>query len=152
MLFRSGEETSYFDVQGLRFGDNRAYQFSIEEFYIPLTTSSSAGAGAAKQSDMRAGPIPLQEAMLAHRTLLVVGDPGSGKSTFLKRVAFQLCKEWAEGAPLPVRIEAAVLSTYIAQQHAKTGPADASSPGWIPVFLGTQCEEKIGRASCRERV
>jgi formylglycine-generating enzyme required for sulfatase activity len=136
------EETSHFDVQGLRFGDNRAYRFSIEEFYIPLTTASGVGADAARQGAMRGGPIPLQEAMLAHRKLLVVGDPGSGKSTFLKRVAFELCKEWAEGAPLPVRIEAAVLSTYIAQQHTRTGPADASSPDWIPVFLGAQCDEK----------
>ena len=136
------EETSHFDVQGLKFGDNRAYRFPIDEFYIPLTTSSSAGADAAKRGEMRAGPIPLQEALLAHPKLLVVGDPGSGKTTFLKRVAFQLCKDWTEGAPLPVRIEAAVLSTYIAQQHTKTGPADASSPDWIPVFLGAQCEEK----------
>ena len=137
-----GEETSYFDVQGLRFGDNRAYRFSIEEFYIPLTTSLGAGADAARRGDMRGGPIPLQEALLAHRKLLVVGDPGSGKSTFLKRVAFQLCKQWAEGAPLPLRIEGAVLSTYIAQQHTKAGPADAASPDWIPVFLGAQCDEK----------
>src|SRR5206468_3620164 len=48
------EETSHFDVQGLKFGDNRAYRFSIEEFYIPLTTSSSAGADAALRGDMRA--------------------------------------------------------------------------------------------------
>src|ERR1017187_3546331 len=136
------EETSHFDVQGLKFGDNRAYRFSIEEFYIPLTTSSGAGADAAQQGGMRAGPIPLQEALLAHRRLLVVGDPGSGKSTFLKRVAFQLCKDWAKGGPLPVRIEAAALSTYIAQQHTRTGPADASSPDWIPVFVGAQCDEK----------
>jgi len=82
------EETSHFDVQGLKFDDNRAYRFSIEEFYIPLTTSSSAVG--AKQGEMRATCIPLQEALLAHRKLLVVGDPGSGKSTFLKRVAFRL--------------------------------------------------------------
>ena len=132
------EETSHFDVQGLKFGDNRAYRFSIEEFYIPLTTSSSAGGG-----DMRAGPIPLQEALLAHRKLLVVGDPGSGKSTFLKRVAFQLSRDWTESAQLPVRIEAAVLSTYIDQQHEKKlGPADLTSPEWIPVFLGAECDEK----------
>jgi formylglycine-generating enzyme required for sulfatase activity len=147
------DETSHFDVQGLKFGDNRAYRFPIEEFYIPLTTSSSAGAGAAREGekragaagpgDMRAGPIPLEEAMLAHRKLLVVGDPGSGKSTFLKRVTFQLCNQYETGGSLPVRIEAAVLSTYIAQQHEKKlGPADPTSPHWIPVFLGAQCDEK----------
>jgi len=134
------EETSHFDVQGLKFGDNRAYRFPIDEFYIALTTWP--GADAAGGGEGRAGPIPLEKALAAHRKLLVVGDPGSGKSTFLKRVAFQLCRGWAEGAPLPLRIEAAVLSTYIAQQHTKTGPADASSPEWIPLFLGAQCSEK----------
>lgn len=137
------EETSHFDVQGLKFGDNRAYRFPIEEFYIPLTTSSGAGADAARHGDMRGGPIPLQEVLLAHRKLLVVGDPGSGKSTFLKRVVFQLCKDWTESAPFPVHLEAAVLSTYIARQHEqKLGPADPASPDWIPVFLGAQCDEK----------
>jgi formylglycine-generating enzyme required for sulfatase activity len=126
------EETSHFDVQGLRFGDNRAYRFPIDEFYIPLTTSSGA----------RTGPVPLQEAMAAHRKLLVVGDPGSGKSTFLKRVAFDLSRDWKDSEPLPVRIEAAVLSTYIAMQHGKTGPADAAAPEWIPLFLGAECEDK----------
>lgn len=142
------DETSHFDVQGLRFGDNRAYQFPIDEFYIPLTTSSSAGADPAmpdeiQRGEMRARSIPLQEALLAHRKLLVVGDPGSGKTTFLKRVAFQLCNEYAAGGPLPARIEAAVLCTYIArQQEQKLGPADAASPDWIPLFLGSQCDEK----------
>ena len=67
-------------MQGLKFGDNRAYRFSIEEFYIPLTTSSCAGADAAKRGEMRAMPIPLQEAMLAHRKLLVVGDPAPARA------------------------------------------------------------------------
>ena len=134
------EETSHFDVQGLKFGDNRAYRFSIQEFYIPLTTSANA---VEKRGAAATSSIPLQEALLAHRKLLVVGDPGAGKSTFLKRVAFQLCQSWAEGAPLPVRIEAAVLSAYIVQQHeAKLGPADPASPEWIPVFVGAQCNEK----------
>jgi formylglycine-generating enzyme required for sulfatase activity len=137
------EETSHFDVQGLRFGDNRAYRFSIEEFYIPLTTSSCGGSDAARGGAMRAGLILLQEAMLAHRKLFVVGDPGSGKSTFLKRVAFRLCKEWTESEPLPIRIEAAVLTEYIARRHEqKLGPPDAASPEWIPLFLGEQCDEK----------
>ena len=50
------EETSHFDVQGLKFGDNRAYRFSIEEFYIPLTTSSSAAR--TRQSTTSCAPPP----------------------------------------------------------------------------------------------
>lgn len=137
------EETSHFDVQGLKFGDNRAYRFPIDEFYIPLSTSSSAGADAGRGGEMRGGPIPLGEALLAHRRLLVVGDPGAGKSTFLRWVAFRLCNEYAGGGPLPVRIEAAVLSSYISgQQEKKAGPADPASPEWIPVFAGAQCGER----------
>jgi len=131
------EETSYFDVQGLKFGDSRAYRFPIDEYYIPLTTPAR-GDGA-----MRGGAIPLQEAMLAQRKLLVVGDPGSGKSTFLKRVAFHACAEYAKGGPLPLRMEAAVLAAFVVQQQErKEGPADPASPEWIPRFMGAQCEEK----------
>lgn len=130
------EETSHFDVQGLLFGDNSAYRFPIDEFYIPLSTSS-------KGEDKSSRTIPLLEAVREHRKLLVVGDPGSGKSTFLKRLAFQLCNEYASGGPLPVRIEAAVLSGFVAQQQEKKlGPADTTSPEWIPLFLGAQCDEK----------
>ena len=35
--------------------------------------------------------IELQQA-LANRKVVIVGDPGSGKSTFLRRVAFELCR------------------------------------------------------------
>jgi predicted NACHT family NTPase len=136
------EETSHFDVQGLKFGDNRAYRFSIEEFYIPLTTTG--------------GAIPLQEALLTQRKLMVVGDPGAGKSTFLKRVAFPLCNEYATGGLLPVRMEAAVFASFISQQQEKKlGPADAASPEWIPLFAGAQCDEKnrgLGADYFRERL
>ena len=151
------EETCYFEVQGLVVGDSKAYRFPIEEFYIPLTTSAGAGGERDEPDKLRvAGAIPLQEALAAHRKLLVVGDPGAGKSTFLKRVAFHLCRDWKEGAPLPVRMEAAVLSNFISQRHPKTGPADDSSPEWIPLFLGTQCVEKnlceLGVEYFRERL
>ncbi len=51
------DETSHFDVQGLKFGDNRAYRFSIEEFYIPLTTTSGAGADKRRRHACGADPV-----------------------------------------------------------------------------------------------
>ncbi len=42
-----------------------------------------------------------------------------------------------------MRIEAAVLSVYVAQQQEqRMGPADPAAPEWIPLFMGTQCDEK----------
>jgi hypothetical protein len=34
----------------------------------------------------------LLEQALSHRKVAVIGDPGSGRSTFLRRVAFKLCR------------------------------------------------------------
>ena len=125
-------ENSHFDVQGLLVGDHRAYRFPIDEFYIPLTTTSGGG-------ELRSGTMPLLDALRTHRTLLVVGDPGAGKSTFLKLVAFQLCNDFAGGGLLPVLIQASVLSAFVEKGG---GPVDPASPEWIVSFLGSQCEEK----------
>jgi formylglycine-generating enzyme required for sulfatase activity len=84
-----------------------------------------------------------------------VGDPGSGKSTFLKRVTQQLCREFAGGGPLPVPVGAAALSTYIALHHGKDGPAEPWSPEWIPLHLGAHCDENnrgLGVAYFRARL
>ncbi|MFN7937305.1 MAG: NACHT domain-containing protein [Bryobacteraceae bacterium] len=114
------EETSYFEVQGLTVGDNKAYRWPIEEFYIPLTT---------------AGSVPLVEAMVAHRKLFVVGGAGAGKSTFLRLMAYRACNEYAGGGPLPLLIGASVLAGFVADQ------SDPTAADWIPLFAGSQCEK-----------
>ncbi|MBL8236935.1 MAG: SUMF1/EgtB/PvdO family nonheme iron enzyme [Bryobacterales bacterium] len=145
------EATCYFEVQGLVVGENKAYKFPMDEFYLPLTTT-----GAADGVGDRGRSIPLEEALDAHRTLLLVGDPGAGKSTFLKRVAFHLSRDWREGAPLPVRIEAAALANFVGQRYPKTGPAEDTSPEWIPLFLENHCEEnnlcELGAEYFREKL
>jgi hypothetical protein len=80
--------------------DGKARPFFIERLYTKLTTviaEEPAGRLQALEKAGRAGDTPLHEAIKSHRLLVLVGDPGSGKTTFLKRIAFELCR------PIPHR-------------------------------------------------
>ncbi len=81
-------------------GAGKAYSFPIEELYIPLTTPREVPGRALRWRRRFAErePMDLDEA-LAHRRLVIVGDPGSGKTTFLRRVAFALASTAIEEAP-----------------------------------------------------
>ena len=91
------DETAYMDIRGLQTGEAKAHRFSIEEIYIPLANETpeqeeAVGKRRAEKLEPRERErLPLQQA-LSHPKLMIVGDPGSGKSTFLKRVAFALCQ------------------------------------------------------------
>jgi hypothetical protein len=97
------DHTATIDIRGLGEGAGRARNFPIHELYIPLTTAAPVAErpfpGAAEERK----PVLLEEA-LAHRRLVIVGDPGSGKTTFLRRIAFEMAKGALEGArPCPNR-------------------------------------------------
>jgi formylglycine-generating enzyme required for sulfatase activity len=135
-------------IKGLRTKRAEPYFFGIDEIYIPLTTLASSGAPE-KGAD-QARRIVLERA-LSQRKVVIVGDPGSGKSTFLRRVAFELCRTLRgtlpEGAaPLlsaddkrfPILIRIGDLAKLLA---ADKSSKPKESPDWIPYFLGKQGEE-----------
>ena len=78
------EQTAWIDIRGLQVGAGKAYRFPIEDLYIPLTTPGDVpekdGVAARK-------PVALEDA-LTHQRLVIVGDPGAGKTTFLRHVAY----------------------------------------------------------------
>jgi Sulfatase-modifying factor enzyme 1/Domain of unknown function (DUF4062) len=90
------DQTSTIDIRGLGEGAGRARNFPIEELYIPLTTPSYPAERLFPPAVEERKPMLLEEA-LEHRRLVIVGDPGSGKTTFLRRIAYEMAKDALEG-------------------------------------------------------
>ena len=86
--------------------------------------------------------------------MVLIGAPGGGKSTFLKRIAFAACETllgrdgnpatemFPGGAvPFPILISAASLEKYIREsQPPEGGIADPSSPAWVIRYLAARAE------------
>jgi formylglycine-generating enzyme required for sulfatase activity len=87
---------------------------------------------------------------------VLVGDPGAGKSTFLRRIAFAACETMLgknalaadellpKPCPFPLLIRAASLAEYIRKHKASaTGdhPAEVSSPEWLVHYLDCASRE-----------
>ena len=127
------EQTAWIDIRGLQVGAGKAYRFPIEELYIPLTT----------QSETR---LELEDA-LSHRRLVIVGDPGSGKTTFLRHVAHIWCSGLLDApshAPLlfPIFIRISDLAEHIRNCQSKPDrPTTQTTPSWLLHFLTAQSAE-----------
>ena len=120
------EQTAWIDIRGLQVGTGKANRFPIDDLYIPLKTVMSG--------EVR-GSVLLEEA-LRRRRLVIVGDPGAGKTTFLRKIAYGLCQDPQRGFPIFIRI--AELEEHIAnccQQHQAGAPTTRESPEWLAHFL-----------------
>ncbi|MBN1341619.1 MAG: SUMF1/EgtB/PvdO family nonheme iron enzyme [Phycisphaerae bacterium] len=155
-------ETYYIDVRGLEVGSGKATLLQIDQLYIPLTTTARPERDELKEADGEGALEAMREARetdlreaLGHRRLVVVGDPGSGKTTFLRRIAFELARRglgervdagdsaWdALGDALPVLIKLDDLARHIEADRKKgDGPAGDDAPLWLAHYLGERSEE-----------
>jgi predicted NACHT family NTPase len=144
------EQTAWIDIRGLQVGAGTAHRFPIELLYIPLTSGRSV-----------VGQSMGLEDALTSRRLVIVGDPGSGKTTFLRRVAFALCEGRSlqtgfldrlayvlagisKQLPFPIVIRIAELAEHIrtCQRRGERGaPTTSESPAWLAHFIGTRNQE-----------
>lgn len=78
------------DIAGI--DNDRAFDIPLSEVYVRLRVifdSEDAGGAAAREDD---GTIDIRTALPRYSKLAIVGDPGSGKSTFLKFIALTLAQ------------------------------------------------------------
>jgi formylglycine-generating enzyme required for sulfatase activity len=129
------EQTQWIDIRGLQVGSGQAHRFRIDELYIPLTVAGER--------------VRLEDALRQER-LVIVGDPGSGKTTFLNRIAFELCSKAFDeprSLPLPftgfpILIRIAELEEHIAKLDGRDrAPASKHAPAWLAHFLKTRSQE-----------
>ena len=137
------EQTRWINIQGLQVGAGKAYRFAIDDLYIPLTTS---GGESPKQRGKKAPQdlagerrsIPLEE-VLSHSRLVIEGDPGAGKTTFLRHVAYEMCCKANNGFPVYIRI--GDLEEHIANcrhQGQQDAPLNDHAPAWLAHYLAAQ--------------
>ncbi len=156
------EETAWIDIRGLQVGSGKANRFPIDDLYMQLKTAASEGEHSTGKpravhrdnqskvsGDLRQS-VPLEEA-LRHSRLVITGDPGSGKTTFLRRIAYELCRDTGQrvlpipqsGFPLFIRIVELeeCIHNCLARNEA-TAPVTSESPGWLSHFLQHQSQER----------
>ncbi len=135
-------ENSRIDIKGIysRSGSGRqAINFPIEDIYTPLKTSYARQEDAIHaekdMKEVRTGErVPLTDLLSTNRRLLIVGDPGGGKTTFMKLIAGVLAKDSLgkekpgrqdhlglsldKPAPVPVFIRLAALADALKENTA----------------------------------
>ena len=90
------QDTGHIDIRGLVTGTPQAHRFPIEDLYIELSSSDGEAHGRARgktgADEPRGGSSQLYHA-LANPRQVIIGDPGAGKTTFLRWVAHILAED-----------------------------------------------------------
>jgi formylglycine-generating enzyme required for sulfatase activity len=142
------DKTQFIDLHQLKVGPGETPPPAIDALYIQLKTLLHPPAGedpAARAGMERAQPVPLEEALRSRR-LVIEGKPGGGKTTFVRWIAWMLCRPTGppsdfplQGFPLLVRISE--LDQHIAKTLEARDPGDPAhdtEARWIAHFLASQ--------------
>jgi hypothetical protein len=121
-LDRLHERTAWIDLRGFRVGDGKATRLPIGRLYIALRNHQKE---------------PVENALEANRRLVVQGDAGSGKSTFLQHLAHRWSGAGSAWFPLYVRV--VDLDRFIFNHRQEPHvPAKLEDPRWLAHYLANE--------------
>jgi formylglycine-generating enzyme required for sulfatase activity len=134
------EQSRFIDIRGLQVGSGKAHQFPIDELFIPMHAAGTVGSAGGGSS---------LEDVLAHRCVAIVGDPGCGKTTFIRRIASivagvrlgVLPRERLDALgldgepPLPLFARLSDFGGFVERDRSDDRPTTANSPEWLVRFL-----------------
>jgi hypothetical protein len=78
------------DIAGI--DNDRAFEIPLSEIYVRLRVMFDEDAQTDAEDIQDSGPLDIQSALLRYPKLVIIGDPGSGKSTFLKYIALMIAR------------------------------------------------------------
>lgn len=137
-LARLREATRWIDLRGIRVGAGKAIRWKIDDLYIALKGPST----------------DLTSALLAPR-LVILGEAGSGKTTFVRRVVHELCRGVGNATSMnlpitgfPILIHLSQLDEFIQRHSEKAGRPLTGSPAWVIEYLSA--EEGWAESKARE--
>jgi predicted NACHT family NTPase len=85
------------DIAGI--DNDRAFEIPLSEIYVRLRVIFDEDVQADANEVQDSGPLDIQTALLRYPKLVIVGDPGSGKSTFLKYIALMIARSALQANP-----------------------------------------------------
>ncbi|NLD92240.1 MAG: NACHT domain-containing protein, partial [Fibrobacter sp.] len=152
------DEFKSIEVRGVKVSDAQAHRLDIEKLYTPLHITGSIDdlndvTGSKLAHRRQTGDKVSLDKVLKHRAAVIIGDPGAGKSTFLKRIVTILCRTWLghdpgnsstrlglSPAPFPVFVRLFDLASHIRQcreSGEKGCPSGEDNPAWVFHYLGS---------------
>lgn len=129
--------TKNIDFRGLKAGSKEVEEYPMDDLFIPLMTMANDAPQAAR------APVTLDEAVQAHPQLVIQGDAGSGKTTFLRHLAWQRCGADQSESGFPLYLSIARLDTFVHERAGEAGhPVSKDAPKWIGCFLEQESNDK----------
>lgn len=155
------EQTSHINISGISNAGSvkGALRYAIEKLYTPLR--SRGGAGDGLDFGERGGSVGLPDLLPRHPRLLLEGQPGAGKTTFLRFASCMLARDvlrfpcpdgnsWRERylglqggeAPAPVFVRISDLAAFLSKEEA---PLRQDGRRRLLDFLAVLCKENEHR-------